>query len=312
MIELQELNDGIPNVMAEGINDTSGPDAELFSHGTADTLYRLFIDKMSQGVAMLDADGTILYCNNQFAKILCVPYEKINGTPYNQFFTGLANLNLDQFLNGDKEIRHDEEILYIATGGESRYLDLSLFSLDLSGLSHICIIISDIAGIRFTEEKIREMYNRLELALESANMAWWEMNISTGKVIFHKRKAEMLGFRPGKFNHYSDFVALVHPDDRYKLMDNMRNHLSGLNANYEGEYRILDINGNYHWFYDIGKVNHSDSDGKPVTVTGIVFDISERKKLSAEMERSEARYRTIFENIQDLFGKFPWTERFWK
>lgn len=96
----------------------------------------------------------------------------------------------------------------------------------------------DITARKLAEEKLRENNSTLELAMQSANMAWWEMNIATGKVTFDKRKAEILGYPPEKFKHYHDFMALVHPEDSDKAMSAMQRHIDGLSDKYEVEYRI--------------------------------------------------------------------------
>ena len=60
----------------------------------------------------------------------------------------------------------------------------------------------------------------------------------TGIVTFDNHKATMLGYLPEKFKHYTDFTALVHPEDVDKAMNAMKNHLKGLSDKYEVEYRI--------------------------------------------------------------------------
>lgn len=138
--------------------------------------------------------------------------------------------------------------------------------------------ITDITERKLAEEKLKDKYSRLNLAMQSANMAWWEMDTSTGMVVFEKRKAEMLGYAPENFNHYKDFMALVHPDDSDKAMNAMRKHLDGTVEKYEVEYRILNNSGEYKWFYDTGGIVKKESEGKPLKVAGLVIDITERKR----------------------------------
>ena len=107
--------------------------------------------------------------------------------------------------------------------------------------------------------------------MQSANMAWWEMDITTGNVIFDKRKTEMLGYESENFKHYKDFMALVHPEDNEITMDAMRKHLEGKSDKYEIEYRIKTKTEDYKWFYDIGSIVKRDNNGKAEKVTGLVF-----------------------------------------
>ncbi len=137
------------------------------------------------------------------------------------------------------------------------------------------------------EEALLVSNSRLALAMTAADMAWWHMDLSNGNVIFDKRKAEMLGYPPEKFKHFMDFINLVHPEDSEKAMNAMREHLYGKVDKYEIEYRILTHSGEYKWFYDIGSIVESDSNGKPLKVSGLVLDISERKQAEVELKASK-------------------------
>lgn len=138
----------------------------------------------------------------------------------------------------------------------------------------ICV---DITERRQREEKLAEYNSRLELALQVANMAWWQMEYPSGKVKFDNRKAEMLGYSPGDFTHFTDFTKLIHPDDRKNAMIAMDRHINGELDKYETEYRIITKSGIYRWFYDVGSIVKRDAAGKQVLVSGLVIDISERK-----------------------------------
>jgi hypothetical protein len=153
---------------------------------------------------------------------------------------------------------------------------------------------------KLAEKALKENNSRLELALQSANMAWWEMDIKTGNVIFDKRKTEMLGYSAENFKHYNDFVALVHPEDVDKTMKAMQNHINGLVDKYEIEYRILCKSGEYKWFYDIGSIVKKDANGLPLYVTGLVIDIAQRKLAEESLRKSEAIQRKIVSNIGDV------------
>jgi PAS domain S-box-containing protein len=157
----------------------------------------------------------------------------------------------------------------------------------------------DITERKQAEEALRENQSKLEIAMSSAKMAWWEMDISTGNVVFDKRKTDMLGYTPENFKHYKDFTDLVHHDDYNGIMNAMQSHLDGLSEKYETEYRIKTNSGDYKWFYDIGTIVIWDSNGSPLKVTGLVLDISERKKTEDALKESEEKFRKIFENSGD-------------
>jgi PAS domain S-box-containing protein len=153
----------------------------------------------------------------------------------------------------------------------------------------VVAIYNDITERKQAEEELKEQNARIKLAMESANMAWWEMDITTGNVKFDKRKAEMLGYQPEQFKHYKDFMALVHPDENEKAMNAMREHIQGIKDKYEVEYRILTQNGDYMWFYDIGSITKKDENGKPIKVVGLVLNITDRKKAEEELQIAKAK-----------------------
>jgi len=183
--------------------------------------------------------------------------------------------------------------------GETRWvLGLGKLSFDAEdNITEMIGTIQDITERKNDEDALLRNNTRLELALKAANMAWWEMDLPTGNVIFEKRKAEMLDFPPEKFKRYTDFSALVHPDDQERTIDAMRAHLSGSVDKYEVEYRIKSASEEYRWFYDIGSVTKRDSQGKPLTVAGLVLNISERKEAEELLKTSNEFNEYLMQTI---------------
>jgi len=134
----------------------------------------------------------------------------------------------------------------------------------------------DITKQKKAQYEIEQLNNRLETSLKAGNMAWWEMYLPSGEVKFNENKALMLGYEPEKFKTYQDFTNIVHPDDYQTSMDAMQYHIDGKKTIYECEYRIKNKNGEYIWFYDIGKIVSNEKGN--IKVTGIVIKINERKK----------------------------------
>jgi len=169
---------------------------------------------------------------------------------------------------------------------------------------HFITTIIDITDRKRAEDELHENMARLELAMQVANMAWWEMDLSTGRVSFEKRKAEMLGYSPEKFKHYKDFMALIHPEDYEPTMDAMRSHLDGLSDKYEIEYRIKTISGEHKWFYDVGSVTKREPEGKPLIVSGLALDISERRYVDEELQKSHNMLEKLAAQVPGVVYKY--------
>ena len=134
-------------------------------------------------------------------------------------------------------------------------------------------------------EELRELKNRLELAIEGGNLGFWDWNISTQKINFNNKWAEMLGYKKRDLeNHISTWVDLIHPQDKKQVLKSLRKHLLGESEYYRAEYRLKTKKGDWKWIEDIGKVFDRDKQGCPIRAVGIHRDIDKQKKSIAKLE----------------------------
>ena len=136
-------------------------------------------------------------------------------------------------------------------------------------------------------EKTSLSLGKFDQAALDGNLTWWQMELPSGKVIFGKEKAIMLGYFPEDFKKYQDFTRLVHPDDYSVAMDAMNKHLTGKKEYYEVTYRIKNENGKYIKFFDIGKIV---AKRKGITIIiGFVFKIDngEQQKYYSNLVKNE-------------------------
>jgi PAS domain S-box-containing protein len=154
---------------------------------------------------------------------------------------------------------------------------------------------------------------RLDGAMFAGDLAWWEMDVETGAVEFHENKADMLGMSPSDFDHYEDFMELLHDDDHERAMDAMRDCLTGRTEKYDVEYRIRTADGAWRWFHDVGGVTERRADGSPAKVTGVVVDVTGRKeaeqRLRGRNEQLSLLNRIVRHDIRnDMAVINGWTE----
>ena len=222
--------------------------------------------------------------NDRFS-VFIVPEHQ---TSWHQYFQALCR-------QGEKQVI----ILTIRRGDSTTFTGLlegtRIALYDGSFVIHMTI--SDISDITVSPEDLRTSHSRLKSAMEAGKLAWWEMECSTGNVSFSEQKSLMLGYPAEKFSHYSDFTSLLHPDDYEPTMQAMRDHLSGVKKNYEADYRIHTITGEYRWFHDTGGVSTYGPDGAPMRVTGLVMDITERKQADLALHESEEKFRQLFTHM---------------
>lgn len=122
----------------------------------------------------------------------------------------------------------------------------------------------------------------------AGNLGQWWWAPKDNVVKFNEKKATTLGYLreelPKKVTHQF-FTDKLHPEDYDRVMDNMMEHLLGKSEAYEVEYRIRCKNGSYRWYYDRGVATKRDDKGMAEMLVGIVFDVTDRYELMAELER---------------------------
>jgi len=148
------------------------------------------------------------------------------------------------------------------------------------------------------EKNLTSSEERLNICLSAGNLAWWEMNCITGKLIFNENIVKILDYSIEELSNiaYTTFTDLIHPDDRNKVLKAMNDHLEGKKEFYEVDYRIKTKKGYYKWFFDKGSIVQKNSNGKPLVVLGVVFDITALKKAENEL-------KALNEHLDELVKK---------
>ncbi|MGI4984966.1 MAG: PAS domain S-box protein, partial [Janthinobacterium lividum] len=95
------------------------------------------------------------------------------------------------------------------------------------------------------------------------------------------------------------WVDALHPDDRPSLFDAWE-HARRHGTVYETEKRVRSSDGLDHW-YLIRALPQKDAHGEVTEWLGCSVDISERKTAETVLQQSEARWRGLFEQMQEAF-----------
>ncbi|MBE0675771.1 MAG: PAS domain S-box protein, partial [Bacteroidales bacterium] len=265
------------------------------------------LENLTFGVAVTTIDsGVTKYINPAYSRVYGWPAEDMKDVesffkliyPDPVYSAQQMKIVMEDINSGDPERMHWVGFMITTKTGEERFIEAR--NIPLPDQNLMISTAWDITDRIQAEEALQKNYKRLELAMQTANMAWWEMDIVSGNVTFNPRKAEMLGYTPEKFKHYKDFMTLVHPEDYEKAMDAMRKHISGLAGSYEVEYRILTKSGEYKWFYDIGSIVQNDLDGTAKKVTGLVLDISNRKMAEDKLTEMHVQLQLAYSRQSEL------------
>ncbi len=147
---------------------------------------------------------------------------------------------------------------------------------------------------------LQENKLRLEKAMQVAKMAWMEVDLVRGNVVFDKGRAEILGYDVEKIISFKDYLKFVYPDDLNSLKATVGNHLKGHSEKYEIEYRRWIHPIGYKWFSDIGSVVERGQDGAPIKFASLTMDITDRKIAEQERARQSQLITMLLDSIPDL------------
>jgi PAS domain S-box-containing protein len=98
------------------------------------------------------------------------------------------------------------------------------------------------------------------------------------------------------------FINACHAEDRPEAIRICRDAIDN-GKSYEQEYRVVHPDGQVRWILDRAH-NLVDAAGKSHRVTGVVIDITERKKASEALRESEERYRNVVETQTELICRY--------
>ena len=133
------------------------------------------------------------------------------------------------------------------------------------------------------EAQLLTSQERLELALRGAEIATWDWDVRSGKVIVNERWSEMRGFGADSLEQdVSAWTAIVHPDDRPRVQSTLTDHLQGRVHEYQTEHRVRTVSGGWIWVLVRGRVSARDEEGRPIRMVGTALDITSRKRYEDE------------------------------
>ena len=136
------------------------------------------------------------------------------------------------------------------------------------------------------EEALDETRDRLQLAVDAAGLALWDWQLPSPQMFLTARWGEMLGdIVMDGFWDTSGLLDRVHPDDRARVEKATRSLLDGQQQRAVSQHRVRTIDS-WLWVESHGMVAEHDAKGRPLRLMGTVADISERKRVEAEVERA--------------------------
>ncbi|MFN2341641.1 MAG: diguanylate cyclase [Halanaerobium sp.] len=240
-----------------------------------------------EGIVLLDQDLKIIDLNKKFEKIFEISKNDfINKSVFEavNIFKNHKDIKREMTKILEKEYWEDEVKFEI--NKMVKYCNLHIFSVNNEEHPKLTYIaVDDITASKKRAEELKEVKERLELAVEGANIGIWDWNLKEKYIHFNKNWAQMLGYQFSDLDHsLNTWLDLVHPDDKAQALKDIREHLNGKTEKYFNEHRLKTQTGSWKWIRDIGKVTARDEKGNVVRMVGVHIDIDEEKRSAKKIE----------------------------
>ncbi len=160
-------------------------------------------------------------------------------------------------------------------------------------------VATDITARKQAEEERQRSEERLRYALDAAHMVAWEWEAETEKITQSPNINRVMGLPAGmSITNRHEFFALVHPDDRDRLLTTLQTSLQAQTA-YTLEFRLCSPDGVTRWMEDHGRPRLSAA-GKLRSIMGVIVDITARKQAEEERQRATALLQAVSETTAEL------------
>ena len=190
------------------------------------------------------------------------------------------------------------EVHDVSSFGKESWFVAHFVPFTHQGRKELLALLTDVTERKFAEEQLIKTCERLDLATSAAHLGIWDWDIRKNELVWDDRMYELYGIKREDFcGAYEAWLAGIHPDDRDASNEVSQQAQRG-EREYDTEFRVVWPDGTIRHLKAHGLIIR-DPSGKPLRMTGINYDITERKRAEEALKLSEAKYRSICENIND-------------
>ena len=266
--------------------------------------YRLLYENLSDGLLLLDLEGTVGMCSQRCAELFDYTPEEVVGENYLKFIhpedrdgilrafkEGIANLEAAAEGHEIRGIRKDGEVFYFHVTNK--------LIIDDGKPAGYQGLIRDITARKLAEKALQESEAKYR-ALAEQSLQGLVIMQDEGIVYANPAYSEITGFSSDELLAMStqEIWGYLHPDDHDRLRHRFQEYMTLKEVHPPIEYRIVRKDGSIRWVESY--VSIIDFKGAPAMQSAVI-DITEKKRAQEEILKSEVKYRTLAEqSIQGL------------
>ena len=272
-------------------------------------LHEVILTQAGEGIYGLDRDGITTFVNPTAAELLGYePFELIDrpmhgllhhsrsdGSPYPSgecpiyaaLHDGLVHrVSADVFWRKDG---HPVPVEYVSTP-----------IIEKGRTAGAVVVFRDISERKEAERAVEESQERFRQLAEHIREVFWITNPEKSHVVYISPGYEEIWGRScdSLYAHPTSWLDAIHPEDRPRIEEAAISRQT-LDV-YNETYRILRPDGSMRWIWDRAYPIR-DASNQVYRIVGFAEDITEQKRIEAELIASERRYRVLFDDNPSMY-----------
>lgn len=258
----------------------------------------LVMDSIPQRIFWKDLDSRIIGCNHLFAKDMGLTPEEVAGR-------GLGELSetpeeTEHYRSCDQRVittgTAELQILETVHKPDGSWIWVETNKVPLRDANGQVIGIlgtyDDITDRKTAELALQESQHLISRIMEASPDILYIYDLQEQCIVYVNQEiARLLGYEPQEIQAMGSNVwkYLLHPEDLPRLIAHHRRFLAASDTDIlELEYRMRDREGNWLWFISRDTIFNRDIQDHPKQTIGAASDMTERKKVDAELRQTNA------------------------
>ena len=176
-------------------------------------------------------------------------------------------------------------------------VELFLYPFLEKGVCRIFFCAQDVTSREKEIEFYKERSEHLLYAAENAEIGLWFWDLKEDKIYSTPKCNEILEVPVNEPITLHSIDHILHPEDREEV-ETALNNSQTYGGDYESEFRVIHSDGTINWIATRGKT-YLDADGKPLSMMGIVREVTEKKIASEELAQIYERERKARDEAEE-------------
>ena len=278
---------------------------------------RSVLEHIPAGVVIAEPDGTLVYGNREMERIFQISFGTSPGSDdYRRWPVYRANTDeplppeempISRTLSSG-DIVIGEEMRIRQPDGTFRTILINTMPI-YDEQDHLTLVVAafiDVterlesqAALSVSEEQVRGTNHLLTLATDASQLGWGTWDFATGMAHWDERGRRIVGLDEPD-GSAEEWLSRLHPEDRPRVEKHIQECIAA-GRPFDMQYRVVWPDGELRYVHGSGAIE-LDADGKPQRGTGLVRDITHRKRREEELRRAKEEAERAIRAKEDFLA----------